>query len=103
MPRRIGILIDYSLDEIANSLQGNNRAEGGFTQVVNGSRSHDDEPRDGTAASVICWSHTENSRADETDSARRTTFGPRTATGVTADMRQPTCSAAYPSLPRSRL
>ena len=43
------ILIEYSLDEIANSFQGSTRAEGGFTQVVNSSAVVMlDEPRDGS-------------------------------------------------------
>ncbi|MGB9932444.1 HAMP domain-containing protein [Haloarcula amylolytica] len=43
------ILIEYSLDEIANSFQGSNRAEGGFTQVVNSSAVvMIDEPKDGS-------------------------------------------------------
>ncbi|MFB6223171.1 MAG: HAMP domain-containing protein [Haloarcula sp.] len=43
------LLIEYSLDNIANSLQGNDRADGGFTQIVNSSAVvMIDEPRDGS-------------------------------------------------------
>ncbi|WP_424004408.1 HAMP domain-containing protein [Haloarcula salina] len=83
------ILIEYSLGEIADSLQGNDRAEGGFTQVVNTAGVvMIDEPRtsDQRLGDDMLQAYSSNPRANEPIGQANELRSSEQASGVVASM-----------------